>query len=230
MSKNQVFCITGIDTDIGKTIATGLIARSFHAQNLSVITQKVVQTGCVGLSEDIIRHREIMKIDLQQADREGITCPYVFPEPCSPHLAARLMGAVIDCAAISEATQKLLTKFDTVLLEGAGGLLVPLTEKTTFLDYLEKEGYPLILVSSCRLGSINHTLSALELARYRKINVAAIIYNLHDHADSKIVEDSRAVFERYLAECNSNARVIEMKTLREYDEGCVLPDFPKLLR
>ena len=90
MTLAKVYCVTGIDTDIGKTIATGLLARSFRNHGIKAITQKIVQTGCVGLSEDIIRHRQLMEIEPVPADHRGLTCPYVFPVPCSPHLAAEL--------------------------------------------------------------------------------------------------------------------------------------------
>ena len=88
--------ITGIDTGVGKTLITGLFARHLRAAGHSVITQKLVQTGCAGMSEDILLHRRLMGIDLTDADRQGITCPYVFALPASPHLAASAEGRVID--------------------------------------------------------------------------------------------------------------------------------------
>ena len=81
MAKSRVYCISGIDTDIGKTIVTGLLAGSCLQQGIRTITQKIVQTGCIGLSEDIIRHRELMGIELQPVDFTGLTCPYVLPVP-----------------------------------------------------------------------------------------------------------------------------------------------------
>jgi dethiobiotin synthetase len=198
MSQGNVLCITGIDTDIGKTIATGLLGRYLREQGYTVITQKVVQTGCSGLSEDIIRHRQLMGMALHDADHAGLTCPYIFPEPCSPHLAASLTGKEIDGAVITEATSALRRNFDYVLLEGVGGLLVPLRDEWTLLDYLEETGYPLIVVSSPRLGSINHTLAALELAKGRGLNVLGILYNRFKEENPVIAEDSARVFSRYL--------------------------------
>ncbi|MCK5071639.1 MAG: dethiobiotin synthase, partial [Desulfocapsa sp.] len=91
-----VICISGIDTDIGKTIATGLLAKALLSQGYSVITQKVAQTGCTGISEDILKHRELMDTGLYPEDTNGLTCPYVFSKPCSPHLAAELSQTQID--------------------------------------------------------------------------------------------------------------------------------------
>ena len=230
MTLSKVYCVTGIDTDIGKTIATGLLAASFCQNGVNAITQKIVQTGCVGLSEDIIRHRQLMGIELVQADHNGITCPYVFPVPCSPHLAARLAGDAIDCEIISRCTRSLLDEFDVVLLEGAGGMMVPLNGEVTFLDYLEKENYPLILVTSSRLGSINHTLSALELASHRKLEVAAIIYNRLIDTDPRITDDSREVFVDFMKKYGFSGQVIDLLPLAVYEQERKRPDFYRYFR
>ncbi|MBU0959939.1 MAG: dethiobiotin synthase, partial [Proteobacteria bacterium] len=102
-----VTCISGIDTDIGKSVATGLMARSLSSSGYSVITQKLVQTGCHGVAEDIQRHRQLMGIDLLPEDLNGLTCPYVFSKPCSPHLAAELEGTAVDPERIRKATERL---------------------------------------------------------------------------------------------------------------------------
>ena len=229
MSLTKVYCVTGIDTDIGKTIATGLLARSFRNHGIKAITQKIVQTGCVGLSEDIIRHRQLMEIEPVTADLRGLTCPYVFPVPCSPHLAAELAMEKIDCEVIRNSTAALLGEFDLVLLEGAGGLMVPLNAECTLLDYLEREKYPLILVTSSRLGSINHTLSALELAHHRQLEVALIIYNRLAESDPRIVADSRTVFGKYMQKYGYSGEVVDLLPLSVYEKTDI-PDFYNYFR
>lgn len=219
MIRSRVYCISGIDTDIGKTIVTGLLAKSCLKHGIQTITQKIVQTGCIGLSEDILRHRQIMGIELQAADYAGLTCPYVFPVPCSPHLAAQLENQKIDCNVIRKATASLLTQFDLVLFEGAGGLFVPLNEEETLIDYFEAEKYPLILVSSSRLGSINHTLCALALARSRDIDVVAIIYNRFEGTDPRIEEDSKKIFTKYMEKNGYSGPVIDLFPLQKYQSG-----------
>ena len=92
----KVLFVSGIDTDIGKSIATGHYAKYLMQQGYSVITQKMVQTGCQDISTDIIVHRKIQGIALTEEDRQGITCPYLFDYPCSPHMAARLQQTCID--------------------------------------------------------------------------------------------------------------------------------------
>ncbi len=211
-----VTCISGIDTDIGKSVATGLMARALLAAGHTVVTQKMVQTGCQGVAEDILYHRELMGIELLPEDLEGLTCSYVFAKPCSPHLAAKLEGRTVDPERIRQATDTLLAGFDHVLLEGAGGLLVPLTREVTFLDYLQEQGYPLILVSSPRLGSINHTLSALELAQGRGITVKGIVYNCYGSSDGEIRQDSRELFIHFLRSYGFSAPVIDLDGVESY--------------
>ena len=219
-----VTCISGIDTDIGKTIATGLLAKSLLQSGYSVITQKIVQTGCSGIAEDIIAHRKLMNIDLLPEDETGLTCPYVFSKACSPHLAAELENTFIDTTTISRATEKMCTNYDHVLLEGVGGLLVPLTREITFLDYVQEQGYSLILVSSSRLGSINHTLSALELAKNRGIRVNGIVYNTFSTNDGIITEDSRNVFLKALEDYGFQATLIPLESKTNYSrDGMKLP-------
>jgi len=225
MALRKVYCVTGIDTDVGKTVVAGLIARSFIKNGIKVITQKIVQTGCKGISEDIICHRQLMGIDVLPEDVDGLTCPYRFSVPSSPHLAAGLEKSVIDCDKIKAATTKLLRQFECVVLEGVGGLSVPLNNDMTVLDYLEREQYPLVLVSSSRLGSINHTLNALELASKRNLEVVAIVYNLIGETDPRIVKDSRVVFQRFLKKYGFTSNVIDLPEVNISTVENDIPDF-----
>lgn len=221
---SKIYCVTGIDTDIGKTVVTGMLAKSFNNHGINTITQKFVQTGCEGSSEDIVIHRQIMGMEMLDIDYKGITCPYIFPVPCSPHLAAKLANKTIDCDRILQATQSLTALYDMVLLEGAGGLLVPITEEYTFLDYLERQRYPLILVTSPRLGSINHTLAAIELAYRRGLEVAGIVYNRHNETDPTIAEDSREIFKLYLEKYGFTPKIADIYQMESYGSNSSSPD------
>jgi dethiobiotin synthetase len=228
-SEFPVVAITGIDTNIGKSVATGLLGRYLLGQGVRVITQKLVQTGCTGPAEDILAHRHLMGQELQRVDLQGLTCPYVFAKPCSPHLAASLAGQVIDLEVLRQATRSVAAQYELVLLEGAGGLQVPLTQELTLLDYLEQEGYPLIVVSSPRLGSINHTLSALELASNRGLRVLGIIYNRYQESDPVIAKDSAQVFLRSLRRYGHHECVVDMLAVEEYSQQRAL-DFSSLFQ
>lgn len=202
--------ITGIDTDIGKTVATGLLARYLKEVGVAVITQKIVQTGCIDVSDDIRLHRQLMGVDLMPEDHEGLTCPYLLPFPASPHLAARLAGISIVPEVITSATRQLEQNYDLVLLEGVGGIYVPLNDSLTLLDYCVRQHYSLIVVNSSRLGSINHTLLTLEAARYRELDVIGIIYNLDPDTLPEIIDDSQQVFMTYLRRFGFRDVVIPM--------------------
>ena len=173
----MVTVISGIDTDAGKSIATGWWAQQLMAAGKRVITQKLVQTGNQDFSEDILRHREMMDIDLLPEDHEHLTMPEIYTYPCSPHLAAKLDGRPLDIQKITTATQTLNERYEEVLLEGAGGLMVPLTDDLLTIDYIQAMGYPMIFVTGGILGSISHTLLAFEALKNRNIEVTHIIYN-----------------------------------------------------
>lgn len=215
-----VYFISGIDTDTGKSIVTGVIARTLRNKGVKVITQKFIQTGCVGISEDILKHREIMGIEPQDVDRDGTTCPYVMTYPASPHLAAEIDRVNIEVKVIHQSTEKLTEKYDIVLLEGAGGLYVPVTRDYLTIDYVQEYGYPLILVSSSKLGSINHTLMSLELCCLRKLDVQYVVYNDFPNDSELIKNDSITIIRKYLDEHFPNCELLEMPMIlsSEYPE------------
>lgn len=203
-------CICGIDTGIGKSVVAGLLARFLLEKGQRVITQKPVQTGCDGQSEDILTHRRLMESGWLEEDELRQTCPYTFSFPGSPNLAARLAGQIIDPNTITATTRALEKKYEWVLIEGAGGLMVPLTDNILFIDYLKQQNYPLVLVTSPRLGSINHTLMSLELIHARGLKLAGLIYNLHDPALNEIVQDSRQLFTRILTRNGCGDRLVTL--------------------
>ena len=185
-TKGNVYFISGIDTSVGKTAATGAIAKALAQAGKRVITQKMIQTGCEQVSEDIEEHRRIQGIPFTEEDREGWTCPYIFSYPCSPHMAAAKDGRTIDLQVITQATERLRERYEYVLLEGAGGLMVPNDFQSLTIDYIRDQGYHLILVTSGKLGSINHTLLSLFAAEQYGIPVKAIVYNQYPHIDALI--------------------------------------------
>ncbi|MFI3291217.1 MAG: dethiobiotin synthase [Opitutales bacterium] len=193
------YFITGIDTNIGKTVATGFLANKFKAQGKTVITQKLIQTGCEGISEDIEAHRQAMGIPLQDVDLDGTTCNYVLKFPSSPHLACAMENVDVEVSSIAKNTEKLEALYDVVLLESAGGIMVPLKEDYLSLDYVLEYALPVILVTSSRLGSINHTLLNLELFKLKNIELAGLVYNKYPKEDSLIESSTQEYLKAYLS-------------------------------
>lgn len=197
--ESQIYFISGIDTDAGKSYCTAWYARQLAQNGKRVITQKFIQTGNVGHSEDIDLHRRIMETGYLPEDREGLTMPEIFSYPCSPHLAARIDRRPIDFNKIERATLELARRYDIVLVEGAGGLMVPLTEEYLTIDYIAEKQYPLLFVTSGKLGSINHTLLSLEAIKNRGIRLDTVLYNLYPTVEDKTIqEDTMQYIKNYL--------------------------------
>ncbi|MDR0981810.1 MAG: dethiobiotin synthase [Culturomica sp.] len=211
----SVYFISGIDTDVGKSLVTGVIARTLRDKGVNVITQKFIQTGCTGISEDVLTHRRIMDIEPLDVDLYETTCPYVFTYPASPHLAAEIDNRVIDVEVIHKATEELESRFEMVLLEGAGGLLVPVTRNFLTIDYIRKYHYPLILVSSSKLGSINHTLMSLEMCRLYKIDLRYVVYNEYPDESEEIKKDTITIIERYLYDYFPKCNLLRMPVIKD---------------
>ncbi len=198
------FFVTGIDTEIGKTIVTGNIAKYLASTGVKVTTMKPVQTGCVGIAEDILTHRSIMGCKLNIYDKNLITAPEIFKFPASPHLAAELENRTINFQKIDKCIQILNDNFEVVLIEGAGGVYVPLTRDYTTLDFVAERKLPVIIVSSPRLGSINHTMMTIEILKSRSIQIAALVYNMYPPEKESIANDSIRVIKDLSAKLGLN--------------------------
>lgn len=211
--EQRAIFISGIDTDAGKTYATAFYARNLMAKGLSVITQKFIQTGCKDNSEDIEAHRRLLGIELLPEDESGLTAPQIFTYPASAQLAAKIDGREIDLRLIEKSTEELLKRYDRVLIEGAGGLLVPITDDYFTADYVAEHQLPLVLVTNGRLGSINHTILSLDYIKTHGIELKAVIYNKYFDKDDIIADDTRAFIQRYLTKHFPDSDYIEMPSL-----------------
>ena len=193
----RVYFVTGIDTDAGKTIATGYLSRTLLSEGVQVVTQKLIQTGNDGISEDIQKHREIEGRDLLPEDLDHTTNPLIYSYPCSPHMAIAIDGKEPEYGLAKASTKVLEERFEKVLLEGAGGLMVPLTLDKLTIDYIEEEKLPVILVTTAKLGSINHTILSIEALQRRGIPLAMLVYNRGIATDDKITEETEKYLRRY---------------------------------
>ena len=217
----RVYFVSGIDTGVGKTMATGLMARRLVMSGRDVITVKMVQTGNVGQSEDLAMHRSICGGVRFPEDDEGLTAPQVFAFPSSPLLAASLENRRVDVAAIARAVRLCASRHEIVLVESAGGLDVPLTEDVLSADLAASEGWPLVLVTCGRLGSINHTLLSLEAAKARGMSVAGVVHNWCADADARIDADARETVRRRLVRMGFPPVIVEVP---RFDAAGPYPD------
>jgi dethiobiotin synthetase len=181
------FFITGTGTDIGKTFITAGLALSAvqNGENTAVI--KPVQTGIGEYVPDLCEIRRIVPEIMNLP--EDIATPYSFKLPASPHLAAAEESQFIDISVIKDALLKVEQLYtpDTILIEGAGGVLVPLTPEFLMIDLMQELNMPVIVVASAGLGTINHTLMTIEILKSKGIDIAGIIFNKMP-ADPTVIE------------------------------------------
>lgn len=205
--------ITGIGTDVGKSFATGWLAKEMNMAGYKCITQKMIQTGNLEWSEDIDRHRKIMGIDLLPEDICHLTAPIIFSYPASPHLAARIDGKVINLSVIDEASRTLLSLYPHLLIEGAGGLMVPIEGEYLTIDYISERNLPVVLVVTGQLGSINHVLLSLSVIRSYGISLFAVVYNPFFDKDTTICDDTRDYLKKWIAKKFPSTLWMEMPKL-----------------
>lgn len=162
--------ITGIGTDVGKTIASAIITEALEADYW-----KPVQAGDV-------ENSDTHKVKRYISNEKTVFHPnsYLLNTPASPHLAAELDGVIIDMKKITEPKTK-----NHLVVEGAGGLLVPLNDTDTIADII-KPDYKVVVVSRHYLGSISHTLLTIEALKSRKLEIAGIVFNGNE---AKATED-----------------------------------------
>lgn len=183
--------ITGTDTGVGKTIICRYLAAYMQEKGVNVITQKWVQTG-YDQTDDIKDHMlKPLPLWNQVKDIDNLRAPYRLKHPASPHLAAALDGVEIDIKIIEEYHARLCEHFDPVLVEGSGGVLVPLNEKILLADLAARLKIAVVIVVPNRLGCINHALLTIEALRIREIKILGLIFNrMNDNGDETILSEN----------------------------------------
>jgi len=199
---SRAYFITGTDTDIGKTAVTAAMLRALRLQGINAATMKPVQTGATlsngtWIAPDLSFHDAAANFHPPK-DHIARMAPYCYEPACSPHLAARMAGAYPDIDRILTLARGLEKLYDALLVEGAGGTYVPLTESETMLDLMQRLGYPVILVARRGLGTINHTLLSIEALRTRQLQVAGVIFNETENVSPDYIrEDNPRAVEAF---------------------------------
>ncbi len=166
--------ITGTDTGVGKTVITAALALSLKGSGLDVGVMKPFQSGS---SLPGMTDIEFLRTALGEKEHSPDDCIYSFEAPLSPDAAARLAGETIDTGRIKSAYARLASFRDVVLVEGAGGLLVPITGGYLMADLARDLSLPLLVVARPGLGTINHTALTIECARGRGLSVLGFVIN-----------------------------------------------------
>jgi dethiobiotin synthetase len=170
--------ITGTDTGVGKTyIATGIV-KTLHSAGIDVGVMKPAETGCSLRSGKLVpSDAEALMRAAAVRDPLSLVNPYRFRAPVAPSVAAEIGRKRIDPEKILRSFRTLSQRHDTMIVEGAGGIMVPLTKGYLFLDLAEAMGLPVVIVARPGLGTINHTLLTIEALRVRRIMIAGVVFN-----------------------------------------------------
>ena len=209
--------ITGTDTGVGKTVVSCALAAALAIRGARVGVMKPVETG-VGKEFDP-SDASLLAWAAQSHDDRSLVCPYRFPAPLAPLTAARLAGAVIDLDRLDGAFQGIGNDCDIVLVEGAGGLLVPITETCTFATLFSRWRLSLVVVAANRLGVVNHVLLTLRAAQSSSLNVSAIV--LHN-AGPVAADDSAVGNAALLAELVDGVPVVQFPWIEAVADRHVL--------
>jgi len=169
---------TGTDTDVGKTFVTAAVARVLRQQGRQVGVCKPVATGARWLRDRWLADDTVCLAEAAGVDwpPERVT-PWAFPEPVAPPVAAGRHGVVLGLEALVRAVQDCRRPGGILLVEGVGGLLCPLTDSETVADLAGALRLPVVVVARRSLGTLNHTLLTLEVARARGLPVAGVVVN-----------------------------------------------------
>lgn len=185
--------VTATDTGVGKTEVACALLRAARAAGTDAVGMKPAQSGTTpGEATDAERLREASgAVEPLEA-----ICPYALRAPLAPAVAARLEGVEISFARIVDAARALAARHAAVLVEGAGGLLVPLTGRETYADLAVALGLPVLLVARAGLGTVNHTALTVEALRRRSLAIAGIVLNRTGPADDPSVPHNAAEIAR----------------------------------
>jgi dethiobiotin synthetase len=180
--------VTGTGTEVGKTVVAAVLARTLAEEGKRVAVFKPAVTG---LEEEGETDHALLRRASGSSQSDKEIAPYRFQPPASPHLAAALAGEEIDPERLRQAAGAAAASADAIVCEGVGGLLVPLSPTYLVRDLAVDLGYPLVIVASPGLGTINHTLLTLESARSAGLEVTAVVLNPWPEEPSEIERDNR---------------------------------------
>lgn len=185
--------ITGTDTGVGKTMVACALTSALTRRGLRVAAMKPVESGCA--FDDPNRDGARLARAAQDSRGLAVVAPLTFPEPVAPLVAAELAGVPIDLTALDRAVDEASRGYDVLLVEGAGGLLVPITPAVSYDALFARWSLDVIVVAANRLGVINHTRLTLAAARAAGLAVRAVVLNQFaaDAGDRSVGDNLRII-------------------------------------
>ncbi|HEY8709037.1 MAG TPA: dethiobiotin synthase [Burkholderiaceae bacterium] len=171
------YFVTGTDTEVGKTLVSCALLHHLRGRHAAVVGMKPISAGASGDDSDDVNQLRAAGSLRVSAELDN---PYALPEPLSPHIAARRSGVVIDIDLIVARYRQLAAQADAVVVEGAGGFCVPLSDTRSGADLAQALGLPIVLVVGLRLGCLNHALLTQAAIQARGLVLAGWVANRID--------------------------------------------------
>ena len=185
--------VTGTDTEVGKTVIAGGIAHILKEQGQRVGVFKPVASGCQVDRQGLVsQDAEFLAHCANSPESLEHICPVRYREPLAPEVAVQRGAQPMDLKSVRTYYNRLVAEKDVVIVEGIGGLLVPLAEELTVADLAVQIGLPLLIVARPGLGTINHTLLTVEVARSRGLQLAGIVINSYVADTASVAEETNA--------------------------------------
>ena len=197
MSLKTGYFVTGTDTEVGKTLVSGALILKLRELGRNAIGFKPVVAGTYQgqngeyINEDI----ETLLVASNLAQTESI-CPFVLDKPAAPHLVAKANGIELNVNKLLESFTGIQNENDFVVVEGAGGFIVPLNDHESLADFAQKIDLPIIVVVGMKLGCLNHALLTIEAIKTRKMKIAGWVANALAQEMSLLNENIQSLQDR----------------------------------
>ncbi|QOV91330.1 dethiobiotin synthase [Humisphaera borealis] len=183
--------VTGTDTGVGKTVIAGAIADWFRRRGSRVAVLKPAATGCVHRREGLVSEdAEFLAACADARFPLDLICPQRYEEPLAPAVAAERAKQPLDWDAIDRSIRLMSRESDVMIVEGVGGVMVPMDAKHTVLDMAVWLGAPAVIVARPHLGTINHTLLTAEALRSRSVKIAGVVINQYRTDGASVAEET----------------------------------------
>jgi dethiobiotin synthetase len=191
LPKKAGLFVTGTDTGVGKTLIAGAIAKILTRKGLKVGVFKPIATGCKRMWDGLVSSdTEFLAWCANSNLSLSTITPVAYRTPAAPIVSAARDGTAVDFDKIASAYKDVCQNSDIVIVEGIGGVRVPLTEQFDLLDLAVEFALPVVIVARPNLGTINHTLMTIDCVRAAELKIAGIIVNGYNAVESTVAEDA----------------------------------------
>jgi dethiobiotin synthetase len=200
LPKKPGLFITGTDTGVGKTLIAGAIARILTDAGLKVGVFKPIATGCTRRWEGLVSYDTEFLANCANSELSLSTItPIGYLTPAAPIVSAAREGQPIDFNKIADAYRNIGENSDIVIVEGIGGVRVPLAMEFDLLDLAAEFNLPVVIVARPNLGTINHTLMTVDCVRAAELKIAGIVINSYDATKAMVAEETA---EQVISQCS----------------------------